>query len=93
MLNKIILLKNAVSRDCFRALQLYKHIETNIFSALESIEIDEESLDKREQLFQSIGTCFLSDHLDDYIKNSHLVIGKILESKPRDNTPAHVENQ
>ena len=78
ILNKIILLKNSISRDCFRSLQLYRHIETNIFSALESLEIDEDNLDKREQLFQQIGTCFLSDHLDDYLRNSHFVIEKIM---------------
>ncbi len=90
VLSKIIFLKNSINRECFKSLRLYQFISDNIFSALETLEINEENLDRRELLFETTGSCFLSDHLDEYIKNSHLILNKIFDAKGIEALPTHV---
>lgn len=92
VLNKIILIKNSINRACFKSLRLYQFIANHIFSALETLEVNEENLERRELLFEATGTCFLSDHLDEYIQNSHLILNKIFDAKGIDSLPTHVYN-
>lgn len=77
LLNKLILVKNKVNRVCFKTLQFLSFVQNNIFSALPETELNKESMAKRQNLFESIGHCFLSDVHDEYILNSRLIIEKV----------------
>ena len=77
LLTKLILVKNKVNRACFKTLQFLAFVQNNIFTALPQTELSKESMAKRQNLFESIGHCFLSDIHDEYISNARLIIDKV----------------
>lgn len=73
-------LKSSISRECFKQLELTKLISNRIFESLNHLECIATNLEKREYLYELLGKCFLSDHVDDYIVNSHWIIDNIFKS-------------
>ena len=79
VLNMLINIKSSMNRECFKSLKLAQFFSENLFRTLGHLEPSQENLEKRESLFEAVGICFLSDHLDSYIENSHLIINKIMQ--------------
>lgn len=81
VLKKIILMKNRISRECFKSMDLLTFLYSKIGEILGELEVKLETMDKREGLFEALSICYLSDQLDDYIKNSHKIVQKIFDPK------------
>jgi hypothetical protein len=94
LLNIILGIKNSLNRVCFSKLQLTRFISDNIHATLGAMPLTPDGMEKRELLFEAMSICFISDYLDDYIQNSHLIVGKILQDADSisDAVPKHVDS-
>lgn len=74
-------LKSSISRDCFKQLELTKFVSTRIFECLNELDCSSKNMEKREYLHELLGNYFLSDHIDDYITNSHWILDGIFRQQ------------
>lgn len=92
LLNTVLGIKNSLNRGCFAQLQLTRFISENLLASLGSMPLSQEGMEKREQLFEAMSLCYISDYLDDFIQNCHTIIAKILldAEAAGDAAPQHV---
>lgn len=81
ILLKIIAIKNRISRPNFKRLPLTNHVTNSALQIVRSAGSAEAVLPMREKLYEVLGFCFLSDHLDDYIENSHKLVDEIFRGE------------